>query len=118
MWVRLNPNKGWVDVETITADIKKISKLVWVKEFLRVWFDVVFLSALLVTLIFIPFPEQFGLGLLRRKAMLVSAGFLSAHIMGKLAFPKVNWGKQGQEKLKALRIALYVICIYAWAEGG
>ena len=90
----------------------------WFLEIQRVWFDTLFLGILTVTLFLIPQPESLDWVLLRRKAIQVSAGFLSAHIMCKLAFPKVDWKTEGQDKLKTLRIAIYVISIYAWAEGG
>jgi hypothetical protein len=52
------------------------------------------------------------------KALLVSSGFLHAHIAGKLAFPKVDWSGRGQFGLKLLRVALYVVFVYGWSTGG
>lgn len=90
----------------------------WLKEFYRISFDSILLVLLFATLIFLPQPESLDFILLRRKAMQVSAGFLSGHIIGKAAFPKIDWNKEGQDKLKTLRIVIYALCIYAWAEGG
>jgi|GEM_PF-1343131 len=54
------------------------------------------------------------------KAVLVSLGFLHAHITRKLAFPSVNWnnGDYHQDRLKLLCISLYVVFIYAYSHGG
>ena len=51
------------------------------------------------------------------KSLLVSAGFMAAHITGKLAFPKVDW-QAPWLPAHAVRIALYVVVIYAYAIGG
>ncbi len=52
------------------------------------------------------------------KSLLVSAGFMMAHITGKLAFPKVIWRETNFQPVHCLRIALYVIFIYAYSIGG
>lgn len=52
------------------------------------------------------------------KATLVSLGFLHAHITRKIAFPAVTWGDGKNGMLKALCIALYVIFVYAYSNGG
>lgn len=52
------------------------------------------------------------------KSLLVSAGFMMAHITGKLAFPKVCWRETSFQPVHFLRIALYIIFIYAYSIGG
>jgi hypothetical protein len=54
------------------------------------------------------------------KATLVSLGFIHAHITGKLCFPAVAWtGEKDHEKYaKMLRIALYIVFVYAYSHGG
>lgn len=53
------------------------------------------------------------------KMILVSAGFIHAHITRKIAFPAVNWDSNADNDMKKLlTIALYVIFIYAYAQGG
>lgn len=51
------------------------------------------------------------------KALLVTSGFLHAHIVGKLAFPKVIWDSNEQNMLKALRILLYAVFVYCYSFG-
>lgn len=53
------------------------------------------------------------------KACLVSMGFIHAHVMRKIAFPKIDWiGKKGSSWTRVLAIALYVTVILAYARGG
>jgi len=52
------------------------------------------------------------------KVLLVSMGFLHAHITRKLAFPKVDWQTEGINAKTLLVISLYVIFIYAYANAG
>lgn len=61
-----------------------------------------------------PGPVQ----LLTLKVVLVSMGFIHAHIVGKVAFSKVNWSADTMEARHILRIALYVVFIYAYSTGG
>ncbi len=64
---------------------------------------------------FLPAPLQ----VLLSKVLLVSTGFLHAHITRKIAFPKVDWDDPTDNIMKKLLvIALYVIFIYAYAQGG
>jgi hypothetical protein len=86
----------------------------------RVLPDSILLIVLLVMLMtgfykFLPGPLQ----VLISKIILVSAGFLHAHITRKVAFPEVDWNDSNDDKMKkALVIAIYVIFIYAYAQGG
>lgn len=57
------------------------------------------------------------LQLVALKSMLVSAGLLTAHIAGKLLFPKVVWSGVATPAHYA-RIALYLVCVYAYSVGG
>lgn len=58
-------------------------------------------------------PQQ----LVALKMLLVSIGFLHAHIVGKLAFPKVSWtGDFTGGHL--VRVILYAVFVYAYAQGG
>jgi hypothetical protein len=54
------------------------------------------------------------------KATLVSLGFIHAHITGKLCFPAVNWNgdSYNEDKTKLLRIAVYIVFVYAYSHGG
>ena len=61
----------------------------------------------------LPTPLQ----LVSAKVLLVSLGFLHAHITRKLAFPTVDW--EGNLNAKTLLvIVLYFVFIYAYAIGG
>lgn len=52
------------------------------------------------------------------KALLVSMGFMHAHITRKLAFPAVAWQTEGINAKTLLVITLYVAFIYTYATGG
>jgi hypothetical protein len=86
----------------------------------RVLPDSIILIILLVMLMsgfykFLPGPLQ----VLISKIILVSTGFIHAHITRKVAFPEVDWNDSNDDKMKkALVIAIYVIFIYAYAQGG
>lgn len=58
-----------------------------------------------------------ALQLVALKTLLVSMGLLAAHISGKLLFPKVAWNCP-PTAVHYARIALYVVCIYAYSLGG
>lgn len=91
----------------------------WIAEGIRrVSFDLILFTGLIVALFLLPTPERQGLELLMFKAIQVSAGFLHAHIMRKLAFPTVNWYDDNRAWLKGMVIALYVIVIFSYARGG
>lgn len=60
-----------------------------------------------------PGPVQ----LISLKVVLVSMAFIHAHLVGKLAFGTVDWNGPVTSK-KVLRIALYVVFIYAYSTGG
>ena len=89
-----------------------------IKGIERVLFDLILFAGLVTALFLLPTPERQGLELLMFKAIQVSAGFLHAHIMRKLAFPKINWYDDDRSWLKGLVIALYVIVIFSYARGG
>lgn len=85
----------------------------------RVTFDLVI--AVILLLIYalrlyemLPAPLQ----LLSVKVLLVSLGFLHAHITRKLAFPSVDWEQEGLNAKTLLIIALYTVIIYCYAMGG
>jgi uncharacterized membrane-anchored protein len=86
----------------------------------RVLPDSIILLILVIALLtgfykFLPNPLQ----TLISKIILVSAGFIHAHITRKIAFPSVNWDSSRDNDMKKLLvIALYVIFIYAYAQGG
>lgn len=63
---------------------------------------------------YLPAPLQ----LIFVKALLVSLGFLHAHITRKLAFPSVDWELEEVNAKNLLIIALYCIFIYAYANAG
>jgi len=52
------------------------------------------------------------------KMVLVSMAFVHAHIVGKLAFGKVDWNSSQFEPRKMLRVALYVSFIISYSMGG
>lgn len=89
-----------------------------IKGIERISFDLLLFAGLVMALVFLPTPHRQGLELLMYKAIQVSAGFLHAHIMRKLAFPKVNWYDNDRAWLKGMIIALYVIVIFSYARGG
>lgn len=60
----------------------------------------------------------FGWQLFMYKLLLPNTGFLNAHVVRKLAFKEANWKNDEQRYHKLLIIALYVMFIYAYAEGG
>lgn len=68
---------------------------------------------------YLPAPVQ----AVMMKALLVSCGFLHAHITRKIAFPAIVWDRADQagedmSTLRLLIIVLYVVIIYAYASGG
>lgn len=84
----------------------------------RILFDVVIFAMLILVYttefyVYLPQPVQ----LVALKALLVSMGFLHAHITRKLAFGSVNW-ENGLNSKAILSIILYVVIIYAYATGG
>ena len=85
----------------------------------RVGIDVSILISIGLVLFFLPLRiERQGLELFLYKALLVSAGFVHAHLARKLAFPKVDWTTSKGPYLKILVIALYVTFIFAYSRGG
>lgn len=79
------------------------------------------LLGLLLTAVFfsgayrqLPEPLQ----LVGLKAVLVSLAFLHAHVVGKLAFPRVNWRLSEWRPGTVLRIVLYAVFIFAYSTGG
>lgn len=70
---------------------------------------------LFVSRVYEQFPAP--LQLVALKSLLVSAGILAAHISGKLIFPAVVWAGVMTPAHYA-RIALYVVCVYAYSVGG
>jgi len=85
----------------------------------RIWFDL--LLGGILTFYFLsgsyndfPAPIQ----LITLKAILVSLGFLHAHIISKICFPTVDWKSFEWNPVHLLRIALYVVFVYAYSQGG
>ncbi len=90
-----------------------------VKELKRLSMDLVVIILLLLLYItrfyeHLPAPVQ----LISVKALLVSMGFMHAHITRKLAFPQVDWAEEGLNAKVLLVIVLYAVFIYAYAQGG
>lgn|SRR3990167_7859812 len=89
----------------------------WV-EVKRVFADVVVVAGIMLIYIlglYTLLPPS--LQLVALKSLLVSMGLLTAHISGKLLFPKMNWDCPMTAGHYA-RIALYVVCVYAYSVGG
>lgn len=85
----------------------------------RILYDLLLASILLFIYGFkiyelLPGPLQ----LISVKVLLVSLGFIHAHITRKLAFPTVNWELEDINAKTLLVIALYVVFIYAYANAG
>lgn len=85
----------------------------------RIFLDLVIAVCLMVLYGFklyeyLPAPLQ----LIGVKALLVSLAFIHAHITRKLAFPTIDWDKEGINGKVILAIALYVAFIYAYSQGG
>jgi len=66
------------------------------------------------TYLSLPAPLQ----LVFLKVILVSMAFIHAHIVGKLAFPKVDWEWEACSQVMIVRVALYLVFVYAYAVGG
>lgn len=62
--------------------------------------------------------ENTALDLLFYKAMLVSAGFLHAHIVRKLAFPYIDFQYSAKHMHLVMIVGLYITIIWAYARGG
>lgn len=84
----------------------------------RILFDIVLFVSLIIayaTEFYTHFTQPLQLVFL--KALLVSMGFLHAHITRKLAFGNINWEEKFTPKA-ILAILLYAVIIYAYATGG
>ena len=85
----------------------------------RISIDLGILTSIGLILFFLPLRiERQGLELFLYKALLVSAGFVHAHVVRKIAFPSVDWKSTEAPYLKVLVIAMYVIFIFAYSRGG
>ncbi len=84
----------------------------------RIIFDLL-IAALLVFVYTTGFYEELSspLQLVSLKILLVSMGFIHAHITRKLVFKKVNWNGDWTPQ-KIIVIGLYIVIIYAYAQGG
>ncbi|MGC8869622.1 MAG: hypothetical protein ACP5PT_00830 [Brevinematia bacterium] len=85
----------------------------------RILIDVIIVLIILliyITKVYELFPNP--LQLLSLKVILVSAGFMHAHITRKIAFGKVDWDKEGINAKSLLVIVLYAVFIYAYSQGG
>lgn len=89
-----------------------------VENIKRTIFDVLVFALLILfymTEFYVHLPQPIQLVAL--KALLVSMGFLHAHVTRKLAFGTINW-ESGLNSKSILAIILYVVIIYAYAIGG
>jgi len=86
------------------------------KEIKRVIFSL-FIAAIFMSAMGL-FSLPPALQLLSFKAVLVSLAFTHAHIVGKLAFPQVNWDESMIRPVHYVRVLLYVVFIYAYSLGG
>lgn len=86
-------------------------------EVKRIWFEIFLLVILGFIFTWIK-PAAEGIQLLIYKILLANAGFLNAHLVRKLAFPKCEWKETNNKELKLLIIALYVVFVYCFAVGG
>lgn len=95
-------------IKKVTTQISRILPDIWIFGFIVIALMFGFYK-------FLPNPLQ----VLMSKVLLVSAGFLHAHITRKIAFTEVDWDRQGgQDMKKLLVIVLYAMFIYAYAQGG
>ena len=53
-----------------------------------------------------------GLELVLFKASLVNLGFINAHVVRKLLFPYINFGREKEWSNNLLVIVIYAVCIY------
>lgn len=84
----------------------------------RVWIDLVLgigIFAFYLSGVYENFAPP--LQLISLKLVLVSMGFLHAHAIGKVCFPKVDW-KGEFTPSHIVRLFLYVVVIYAYSQGG
>jgi len=84
----------------------------------RVTFDLCMLTIVGIALFVFSKDTQGAGQMFLFKAMLVSAGFLHAHIIRKLAFPYIDFNKSKDVMQKLLVIAIYVVVIMGWTRGG
>ena len=93
-----------------------MSKIIF--QLKRVTFDICLLTIVGISLFFFSKDTQGAGQMFLFKALLVSAGFLHAHIIRKLAFPYIDFAKTEDTMQKWLVIAIYVSIIFAWSRGG
>lgn len=89
------------------------------KQWKRLIADVAIVTALMVFYfsgIYQTFPAP--VQLISLKMVLVSMAFVHAHLIGMYAFTKVKWEEPEISAAKILRIALYVVFIFAYSQGG
>ena len=85
----------------------------------RILFDLFLFAGIFLTLFLLPgHSERQGLELFLYKMLLVSAGFLHAHIIRKIAFPYIDFRTSKIAAHKAMVIVLYTIIIFSYARGG
>ena len=89
-------------------------KNTWLNEIKRV------VLSLAIAILFISLKSfvPSGYQLLFFKVILVSLAFTHAHIAGKLAFPKCYWDSYAIKPIHVIRIAIYVVFVYAYSVGG
>jgi hypothetical protein len=90
----------------------------------RIGLDVAALITIALVMIFIPYdflPIEAKANLTSlffTKFILVSAGFIHAHITRKLAFNYITFSTEKEWSNNLLVIAIYVMFIFAWSRGG
>lgn len=86
---------------------------------LRILFDFILLVIIGIVLFAVPMDAiRPGAQLFLFKVLCVSAGFLHAHIIRKLAFPYIDFNADPDPYHKVLAIAIYVIVIWSYAHAG
>lgn len=85
----------------------------------RIIFDILILISIGIILFLVPkIQETYGLGLFLYKMLLVSGGFIHAHILRKVAFPYIDFKNEKDHYNNIMVIVLYVVIIWSYAKGG
>jgi len=108
-------------MKTDLSSLKKVCKAVTNIPYnlKRVYFEsILFCANALALFVFKDLILNPALQLVSFKMLLINAGILHGHIARKLLFPYIDFGKEKDPIRKIMIVALYIIVIYAYANGG
>lgn len=89
-------------------------------NFKRIVFPLVISILTIISILWLSKVEDTprGLELVLFKAVLVNLGFVNAHVVRKLLFPYIDFGREKEWSNNLLIIVIYAVCIYCFAIGG